>query len=117
MEASGKAFRDSNGSAGLPEVVEYLKNTLSGIIEKWNIEWLKWDPSGSSPFDQVCARTDHGHQEGNGTFAALRGEQEIRQFLVQKFPHLVIEQLRPRAQRHDALLAQLPHQLRGVSAQ
>ncbi len=76
---------------GCPEVVEYLKNTLSGIIEKWNIEWLKWDPSGSSPFDQVCARTDHGHQEGNGTFAALRGEQEIRQFLVQKFPHLVIE--------------------------
>jgi alpha-galactosidase len=76
---------------GCPEVVEYLKNTLSGIIEKWNIEWLKWDPSGSSPFDQVCARTDHGHQEGNGTFAALRGEQEIRQYLIQKFPHLVIE--------------------------
>jgi alpha-galactosidase len=76
---------------GCPEVVEYLKKTLSGIIEKWNIEWLKWDPSGSSPFDQVCARTDHGHQEGNGTFAALRGEQEIRQYLMQKFPHLVIE--------------------------
>jgi len=76
---------------GCPEVVEYLKHSLSGIIEKWNIDWLKWDPSGSSPFEQVCSRPDHGHQKGNGTFAALRGEQEVRQYLIQKFPDLVIE--------------------------
>jgi hypothetical protein len=76
---------------GCPDVVEHLKEQLSGILAKWSIDWLKWDPSGSSPFDQVCDRSDHGHQQGNGTYAALRGEEQIRQYLLQKFPNLVIE--------------------------
>jgi hypothetical protein len=76
---------------GCPEVVEYLKEQVSGVVARWSVDWLKWDPSGSSPFDQVCNRSDHGHQRGNGTYAALRGEEQIRQYLLQKFPNLVIE--------------------------
>jgi alpha-galactosidase len=76
---------------GCPEVVEYLKKSLSGIIQKWNIDWLKWDPSGNSAFDQPCNRTDHGHQAGNGTYAAVRGQEEIYRFLLENFPNLVIE--------------------------
>jgi hypothetical protein len=76
---------------GCPEVVEYLKDQLSSLVGRWNIDWLKWDPSGSSPFQQICNRSDHGHEEGNGTYAALRGEEQIRQYLLQKFPNLVIE--------------------------
>lgn len=76
---------------GCPEVVEYLKEQLSDVVRKWNIDWLKWDPSGSSPFQQVCDRSDHGHQHGNGAYAAVRGEEQIRRYLLQKFPTLVIE--------------------------
>jgi alpha-galactosidase len=79
---------------GCPEVVEYLKKSLAGIIEKWNIDWLKWDPSGGDPFRQVCNRTDHGHQKGNGAYADLRGEEKIYQHLLEKFPKLVIERCR-----------------------
>ena len=76
---------------GCPEVVEYLKKSLARIIEAWNVDWLKWDPSGGSPFQQPCNRVDHGHQKGNGTFAAIRGEDEIFRYLFESFPKLVIE--------------------------
>ena len=76
---------------GCPEVVEYLERSLSGVIQKWNIDWLKWDPSGNSPFDQPCNRTDHGHQAGNGTYAAVRGQEKIYRHLLEEFPNLVIE--------------------------
>jgi len=79
---------------GCPDVVEHLENALGGIIEKWNIDWMKWDPSGGDPFRQVCNRSDHGHQKGNGAYADVRGEEEIYYHLLGKFPKLVIERCR-----------------------
>ena len=75
---------------GCPEVVEYIYGKLAMIVEKYNLEWLKWDDSAlNNPY---CNRTDHGHQAGDGNFSALKGKYEICRRLIEQFPDLVIEQ-------------------------
>ena len=40
----------------------------------------------------VCDRADHGHQAGDGAYAALLGQYEVFRFLHEKFPALALEQ-------------------------
>jgi hypothetical protein len=72
---------------GDPKVVEWVKKQLSEIIEKWNIQWVKWDPSATVTYE--CNRTDHGHGKTNGAYAAYRGRNEITRYLMEKFPNIV----------------------------
>lgn len=74
---------------GDPAVVEHLKSVLSDAIERYNLDWLKWDNSGLP--GAVCNRSDHGHRAGDGALAALRGEYEIYDYLHKKYPNLVLE--------------------------
>jgi hypothetical protein len=71
---------------GDPKVVEWLKKQLASIIEQWNLEWIKWDPSGT--VSHSCNRTDHGHGQNNGAYAAYRGRLEILRHLMDRFPQL-----------------------------
>ncbi len=72
---------------GDPDVVEWVKQKLAGIIDPWNLEWLKWDPSGTVNY--ACNRADHGHTRRNGLYAAYRGRMEILSYLMQRFPSLI----------------------------
>jgi hypothetical protein len=72
---------------GDPKVVEWVKKQLGDIIEKWNIQWVKWDPSATVTYE--CNRTDHGHGRTNGAYAAYRGRIEITRYLMERFPNLV----------------------------
>jgi alpha-galactosidase len=72
---------------GDPKVVEWLKKQLGDIIEKWNLQWIKWDPSATESYE--CNRTDHGHGRSNGAYAAYQGRLEIMRYLMERFPNLV----------------------------
>lgn len=71
---------------GDPKVVAWIEQQLTTIIEKWHIDWIKWDPSGTASYE--CNRTDHGHGKTDGAYAAYRGRLEILQYLLKRFPNL-----------------------------
>lgn len=89
---------------GVPEVVEHLKSNLSRIVSEFKLDWLKWDNSGLPGMPVVCNREDHGHQKGDGSYAAQRGAYAIWEHLHKNHPDLVLEQC-GYGSRHDFGLA------------
>jgi len=75
---------------GNPKVVEHLKSNLSRIVDDFRLDWLKWDNSGLH--NQVCNRDDHGHQKGDGSYAGMRGEYAVWDYLHKHHPDLVLEE-------------------------
>lgn len=71
---------------GNPNVVAWIKKQLSDLIEKYNLDWIKWDPSATVSYE--CNRTDHGHGKTDGAYAAYRGRQEVMRYLLERFPKL-----------------------------
>ncbi len=71
---------------GDPKVVEWIEQQLGDIIEKWHLDWIKWDPSAT--FSYECNRTDHGHGRTDGAYAAYRGRVQILRYLLNRFPNL-----------------------------
>jgi hypothetical protein len=71
---------------GNPEVVAWIKKQLADLIEKYSLDWVKWDPSATVSYE--CNRTDHGHGKTDGAYAAYRGRQEIMRYLMERFPKL-----------------------------
>lgn len=65
------------------EVIAWLKKELSGVIEKWNVEWLKWDPSAT-----VTTATDRGNRRRSGSYVEYAGRMEIMKYLTDRFPQL-----------------------------
>ncbi len=71
---------------GDPKVVAWIEKELGDIIEKWHLDWIKWDPSTTVSYE--CNRTDHGHGKTDGAYAAYRGHMEIMRYLLERFPNL-----------------------------
>jgi hypothetical protein len=71
---------------GDPTVVAWIEKQLGDIIEKWRLDWIKWDPSATVSYQ--CNRTDHGHGKTDGAYAAYRGRLEILHYLLNRFPNL-----------------------------
>jgi alpha-galactosidase len=72
--------------------LDFLKKELTRIVQEFDLDWLKWDNSGIPASPANCNRSDHGHQAGDGSYAALVGQYEIFDYLHAKFPNLVLEQ-------------------------
>src|SRR6202521_4403401 len=68
---------------GDPKVVAWIEKQLGDIIEKWHLDWIKWDPSTTVTYE--CNRTDHGHGKTDGAYAAYRGRMEIMRYLLHAF--------------------------------
>jgi alpha-galactosidase len=77
---------------GCHEYLDYLKKELTRIVREFQLDWLKWDNSGIPASPANCTRADHGHQAGDGSYAALVGQYEIFDHLHATFPDLVLEQ-------------------------
>ncbi len=77
---------------GCPDYIEHLKTQLMRIVAEFQLDWLKWDNSGIPGIPGLCNRADHGHQAGDGSYAALAGQYEIFRHLHERFPNLVLEQ-------------------------
>lgn len=71
---------------GDPAVSARLAKQLGDTIEKWNLDWVKWDPSATVSYE--CNRTDHGHGRTDGAYAAYQGRLEILRYLIKRFPNL-----------------------------
>jgi hypothetical protein len=71
---------------GDPKVVAWIEKQLGNIIEKWHLDWIKWDPSTTVSYE--CNRSDHGHGKTDGAYAAYRGRMEIMRYLLNRFPNL-----------------------------
>jgi Melibiase/Glycosyl hydrolase family 36 C-terminal domain len=71
---------------GDPRVVAWIEKQLGDIIEKWHLDWIKWDPSSTVNYE--CNRTDHSHGKTDGAYAAYRGRMEIMRYLLERFPNL-----------------------------
>jgi alpha-galactosidase len=100
----GKGFWDPPGAAvclGNPEVVAWLKDALSRIVEDYGIDWIKWDNN----FFEICDDPGHGHQAGNGDYAHMLGVYAVWEHLSTKFPQLVIENCAGGGNRMDFGLA------------
>jgi alpha-galactosidase len=89
---------------GSPEATEHVKTNLSRIISEFNLDWMKWDNSGLPGMPVVCNRDDHGHQKGDGSYAAQRNLYSIWSYLHEKYPKVVFEQC-GYGSRHDFGLA------------
>jgi alpha-galactosidase len=74
---------------GNPDVVAHVKDKLNGIINQFHLDWMKWDNSGLSQV--ACNREDHGHQAGDGSYAAMLGEYDIWNSIHKSHPNLVME--------------------------
>ncbi|MGC2400492.1 MAG: alpha-galactosidase [Acidobacteriaceae bacterium] len=77
---------------GCREYIDFLKKELTRIVRDFHLDWLKWDNSGIPASPARCNRKDHGHQAGDGSYAALVGQYEIFDYLHATFPNLVLEQ-------------------------
>ena len=77
---------------GCREYINFLTNELTRIVREFHVDWLKWDNSGIPASPANCNRADHGHQAGDGSYAALVGQYEIFSHLHATFPDLVLEQ-------------------------
>ena len=71
---------------GNPKVVSWIEKQLVDLIERYNLDWIKWDPSSTVSYE--CNRTDHGHGKTDGAYAAYRGRLEIIRYLLERFPNL-----------------------------
>jgi hypothetical protein len=72
---------------GNPEYVSSVTQNLLKIIGDWNVDWLKWDPSGTVTED--CNRSDHGHKPNLGQYAYSSNRQKIFATLLEKYPNLM----------------------------
>ena len=89
---------------GNPDVVDHLKTNLSRLVTNYKLDWLKWDNSGLPAQPTICNRDDHGHQSGDGSYAAQRGYYAVWEHLHENHPRLVLEQC-SYGSRHDYGLA------------
>jgi hypothetical protein len=71
---------------GNPKVVAWIKQQLSELIERYHLDWVKWDPSSTVSYQCNC--TDHGHGRTDGAYAAYRGRMEVFEYLLKRFPNL-----------------------------
>jgi hypothetical protein len=90
LVTAGTASSIAQICLGDPEVVEFLEKSIASAVLRYHLDWVKMDGSGLPGV--VCNFSEHGHSEGDGALAEIRGELELYRYLHDKFPDLVLEQ-------------------------
>lgn len=80
-------FRTLTICLGNPVARAWVRQELERIIQDYEVDLLEYD----QPIIEECTVPDHGHQAGDGGYAATMGFYEICDGLRRKFPHLLIE--------------------------
>jgi alpha-galactosidase len=86
-------------------VREWAKDWICRLIEKYEIDWIKWD----SNWWTICRNPIHGHQEGDGEYAHIEGVYEVYEYLLEKYPELVIENCAGGGTRMDTGIMRYSH--------
>jgi alpha-galactosidase len=77
---------------GSTDYAEHLKHSLAKLVDDYNLDWIKWDNSGIPALPARCNRSDHGHNQDDGSASALDQQYAIFEYLHQRFPNLALEQ-------------------------
>lgn len=72
---------------GCPSAQEWVRGWLTSLIQRYHLEWVKWD----SNMWGVCTRSDHGHSSGEGEKAQIEGLYKVMDSLRRRFPSLILE--------------------------
>ncbi len=74
---------------GKHQVVEWFKETIDIIVERFDIDWLKWDFNiYPEPF---WKKTDKPNRRGISQIRHIQGILELWNYILAKYPHLIIE--------------------------
>jgi alpha-galactosidase len=82
---------------GNPEVREWARTWIARVMRDYKPAWIRWDLNVYN----VCNRTDHGHQAGDGDYQHIRGLHEVLAWLVQTYPDVRIEACAGGGNRND----------------
>ena len=89
----------------VPEARLWIKGWLSELVEKYRLDWLKWD----SNWWTICRGVHHGHGEGDGEYAHVEGLYDIFDYILNKYPGLVIENCAGGGTRMDTGIMRYSH--------
>ncbi len=82
------------------EVVDYVYNTMSGLLDSANIEYLKWDMN--RPLTDVYSPSLPSDRQGEVYHRYMLGVYDLLERLTQNYPHLLIEGCSSGGGRFDA---------------
>jgi alpha-galactosidase len=98
-------FRTLTICLGNPVARDWVQRELERVVEEYEVDLLEYD----QPIIEDCTVPDHGHQAGDGGYAATMGFYEICEGLRRKFPHLLIENCMDGGHIMDFGVARLTH--------
>lgn len=90
---------------GCPETVEWAKRQIDRLVVDYGADWIKWDHNAY----RVCRRSDHGHQEGDGSWAHVMGVYEVMAYVRERYPHVVLENCASGGNRLDYGVLEYAH--------
>lgn len=82
------------------EVVDYLFETIAGLLRRINIEYIKWDMNRN--LTEIFSAALPAEQQGEVAHRYVMGVYELHERLLQAFPNLLIEGCSGGGGRFDA---------------
>src|SRR5206468_3154727 len=71
---------------GNPEARAMIEREIERIVPEYGVDLIEDDGS----MDESCRAARHGHQTGDGGYAATRGFYQLCEHLTRRFPHLQV---------------------------
>src|SRR5207302_2580874 len=81
------SFRTLTICLGNSAARAWIRRELERIVTEYHVDLLEYD----QPMIEECRVMTHGHQAGDGTYAATLGFYELYDGLHRRFPHLMFE--------------------------
>lgn len=83
-----------------PEVVDYLKRSLDEVLSSADIEYVKWDIN--SNLENVYSAAHPELSQGAVRHLCVLGTYELKEYLVTRYPHILLEGCNGGGGRFDA---------------
>jgi alpha-galactosidase len=80
-------FRTLTICLGNPVARAWIQRELERIVVEYELDLLQYD----QPIIESCAVRNHGHQAGDGEYAAALGFYQLYDWLRRRFPNLLLE--------------------------
>ncbi len=82
---------------GVPEAAAWALENICDTIDRYGVDWLKYDSNEWS----VCDDLTHGHGEKDGEWAQIEGMNHVMRSVAERYPKLIIENCSGGSQRAD----------------
>ncbi len=82
---------------GVPEAADWALENICAAIDRYGVDWLKYDSNEWS----VCDDATHGHGEKDGEWFQIEGMNHVMRNVAERYPQLIIENCSGGSQRAD----------------